>query len=94
MGFYRNSNVSIKLFDSAALSGVHKEIIRKDLIAVNELRRFNFPDGHEVILQAKEVACDSCSGCWLKDKPRLLCPECSKEFRDDNNNIIFEQVEL
>lgn len=94
MGFYRNSNVTIKLFDSAALSGVHKELIRKDFIAVNELRRFNFPDGHEVILQAKEAACNSCTGCWLKYRNNLICPECSASLRSDHISVIFEKVEL
>lgn len=92
MGFYKNVNSAIKLFDSACLSG-HRDQVRRDFIAVDELRRFNFPDGREIILRCYRTDRDSCKGCWLSDHREMICPECSAEYRKDHTNVIFDRNE-
>lgn len=94
MGFYKNSNATIKLFDSANLSGQRERVIREDLIAVGELRRFNFRDEHEVVLRCVAAEHDTCQDCWLLQRKDLIQPSCSEEFRRDHKSVIFERVEL
>ena len=92
MGFYKNVNTTIKLFDSAGLYR-QRDQIRQDFIAVDELRRFNFPDGHEVILRCYRTDRDSCKGCWLSDRRKMICPECTAGYRKDHTNVIFVRNE-
>ena len=93
MSFYKNTGTNIKLFDSACLSG-HRDLVRRDIIAINEIRRFSLQDGREILLKCTPSDRDLCFGCWLHEHGGLICPECSGHYRDDHQSVVFKEVKL
>lgn len=103
MGFYRNTGTEI-IKINPEISALNNFELQKPNVTIPvgsicsfDIRDFGYPsddlNSPVVYLRCIKSAGD-CIGCYFKNLPATFCPECCRDSRIDNSDVIFEEVSI
>lgn len=102
MSFYKNTHAKIIKItpEIAALNNFELQKPSVEIpvgsICSFDIRDFGYPsdDLNPVVPLRCIKSTGDCIGCYFKNLPATFCPECCRDSRLDNSDVMFEEVRV